>query len=324
MMSLDQRSLGTSQVAVTSFIFGGASIGGLFSPVTDEAAEATLEAAWHAGVRAFDTAPHYGVGLSEARIGRFLGGHRRSEAVISTKVGRLLVPADRDVEGEHCFYGIPRRQRVEDNSGAGARRSIEESCARMGVDRIDIALVHDPDEHYAEALQGALPALLEMRSAGIVGAVGVSMNQSHLLARFANEADIDCVMVAGRWSLLDRSAGADLLPICAERGVAVLVGGVLNSGILASPRPGATFDYAPATPERLEAAYRLEQLCRRYGVALHTAALQFPLRHPAVTAIVVGGRTPAEVAADFSALGTPVPDELWAELDSTFQDGGLR
>ena len=193
-------------------------------------------------------------------------------------------------------------------------RSVADSCARLGVDRLDVVFVHDPDEHFAEALSHALPALTDLRAEGVVGAVGVAMNQAAMLARFVREADLDCVLVAGRWTLLDRRAGEELLPLCLERGVGVLVGGVLNSGILAGPGPGATFDYSPASAEVLARAGRMEKTCAAYGVALRTAALQFPLRHPAVSAIVVGARSPEEVTDDVADLGRELPPELWADL----------
>jgi aryl-alcohol dehydrogenase-like predicted oxidoreductase len=302
---------------VTRFVLGGAPIAGLYAAIGEEAAQATLEHAWAAGVRAFDTAPHYGVGLSESRLGRFFATRPRSEVVVTTKIGRLLVPTDEDVEGVGNFYGSPKMRRILDYSRAGARRSIEESCARLGLERVDVALVHDPDDHFAQAMDEALPALADLRAEGVVGAIGVAMNQAPMLARFVREADIDCVMVAGRWTLLDRSAGEELLPLCQERHVGVFAAAVLNSGILVDPKPGATYDYAPASPERLAAAYQLQRVCARHGVALRAAALQFPLRHPAVTAIVVGARTPDEVTADLADLDRHTPDELWAELDAS-------
>jgi aryl-alcohol dehydrogenase-like predicted oxidoreductase len=311
---LGWRRLGLSDVSVTRVVLGGAPLGGLFGPVSDEAARSTLEAAWNAGVRAFDTAPHYGVGLAETRLGSFVSTRSRAEVIISTKVGRLLVVSDDDVEGAEGFYGTPKLRRVRDYSRAGVRRSIQESCSRLGIDRLDIALVHDPDDHFAEAISEALPALCDLRAEGTVGAIGVGMNQAGMLVRFVREAELDCVLVAGRWSLLDRSAGEELLPLCMERQVGVLVGGVFNSGILADARPGALYDYSPAGPELFAAARRLREICTRYGVPLRVAALHFPLRHPAVSAIVVGARSPDEVITDLADLDRTVPDELWAEL----------
>jgi D-threo-aldose 1-dehydrogenase len=308
------RPLGRSAVQVTRMVLGCAPLAGLFAPVSNEMAQATLEAAWASGVHSFDTAPHYAVGMSESRLGQFLSRHPGEGAVVSTKVGRLLVPTDDDVEGAENFYGTPQLGRILDYSRDGVRRSIESSCERLGLEHIDIALVHDPDDHFAEALDQALPALADMRAEGIVGAVGLGMNQSAMLARFVRQADLDCVLVAGRFSLLDPSAGEELLPVCQERGVGVLVAGVFNSGILVNPGPGATYEYAPASAERLATARRLQDICGRHGVALRTAALQWPLRHPAVTAVVVGARSPDEAGEDAADLGRPVPDDLWAEL----------
>jgi aryl-alcohol dehydrogenase-like predicted oxidoreductase len=318
--ALATRGLGTSGVSVPRVMLGLAPIGGLYAPLTDEDARAALEAAWDLGIRAFDTAPHYGAGLAELRLGSFISAHPRSEMIVSSKVGRLLVPEGSDVEtdqeGAHFFYGAPQLARVRDFSGAGVKRSVAESCARLGVDRLDIALVHDPDEHFAEAIGQSLPALADLRDEGVVGAIGVAMNQAGMLARFVREADIDCVMVAGRWSLLDRSAGEELLPLCLEREVGVLVGGVFNSGILAMPGPGATFDYLPAPPELLDRARRMQDACAAHGVPLRSAALQFPLRHPAVSAVVFGARSAAEVIDDVADLDRELTAELWDELDA--------
>jgi len=297
-------------------VLGLAPLGGLYAPLSDEEARAALEAAWHSGIRAFDTAPHYGAGLSESRLGSLISAYPRSQMIISSKVGRLLVPANSDVEGVHGFYGTPPLSRVFDFSAAGVKRSVVESCARLGVDRLDIALIHDPDEHFAEALGQSLPALVDLRDEGVVGAIGVAMNQAGMLSRFVREAAIDCVMVAGRWSLLDRGAGEELLPLCLEREVGVLVGGVFNSGILARPGPGATFDYAPAPPELLARAWRMQDVCSAQGVPLRAAALQFPLRHPAVSAVVVGARSAAEIVEDVTDFDRELTAELWEELDA--------
>jgi D-threo-aldose 1-dehydrogenase len=296
-------------------IFGGAPIGGLYTPVSDEQAAATLEAAWGAGIRAFDTAPHYGVGLSEQRIGRFLAGRPRAEFVLSTKVGRRLVAGDRDVEGADGFYGTPRLTRVRDYSRDGVLATLEDSMRRLGVDRVDIALIHDPEDYAAEALDGAYAALDQLRSEGTVGAVGVGMNQAPMLEWFVERADLDCVLVAGRYSLLDTRAAAGLFPACQRHGVAVLAAGIFNSGILADPRPGATYDYAPAPPGVVERAQRIRAACARHGVSLGAAATQFVLRHPAVTAVVVGARSAGEITEDVSYLTADVPEDLFTELN---------
>jgi D-threo-aldose 1-dehydrogenase len=314
--TLPAAPLGNSGVRVTRLVFGGAPIGGLFAPVDDDTALATLDAAWAAGIRAFDTAPHYGVGLSERRFGQFLPGHPRGEYVLCTKVGRRLVPADGDVDGAEGFYGTPRLTRVRDYSRDGVLASIEDSLRRLGTDRVDIVLIHDPDDHGPEVLDGAYPALAELRAAGVIGAVGAGMNQVEMLEWFLPRTDLDCVLVAGRYTLLDTQAAESLLPECQRRGVGVLAGGVFNSGVLADPGPSATFDYQPAPAGVTDRARRIGAVCARYGLPIGAVALQFTLRHPAVTAAVVGARSPAEIAADVGYLACRVPDEVFGELEA--------
>jgi D-threo-aldose 1-dehydrogenase len=312
--SIAQVPLGRTGLNVTRLMFGAAPIGGLFAPVPADAARATLEAAWDAGIRAFDTAPHYGAGLSEQRLGAFLRDRPRPEFVLSTKVGRRLVPASGDVEGAEGFYGTPRFSRVRDYSRDGVLASLEDSLTRLGLDRIDIALIHDPDDHAAEALDGAYPALAGLRSAGTVGAIGLGMNQTAMLEWFIRQADLDCVMVAGRYTLLDQDAAHTLFPLCREREVAVLAAGVFNSGVLADPKPGATYDYAAAAPELIDRVTRIRAVCERHGLPVGAAALQFTLAHPAVTTAVVGARSAREVAEDAGYLAQPLPGGLLDEL----------
>jgi D-threo-aldose 1-dehydrogenase len=309
-----QVALGHSGVRVTQMMFGAAPIAGLFAPVSEQAARATLEAAWAAGIRAFDTAPHYGAGLSEQRLGAFLTGQPRRDYVVCTKVGRRLADGEELADGAEGFYGAPRRRRFRDYSRDGVLASLEGSLARLGTDRVDIALIHDPDDHARQALDEAYPALAQLRAEGVIGAVGFGMTQAPLLEWFVARADLDCVLIAGRYSLLDTGAGESLLPACRERGVAVLAGGVFNSGVLVDPRPGRTFEYQPAPAEILQRALRLKAVCAEYGLPLGAVALRFVLRHPAVTAAVVGARSPAEVAEDAGYLAAQVPDELWARL----------
>ena len=299
-----------------SLVFGGAPIGGLYAPVSNEAAAATLQAAWDAGIRAFDTAPHYGVGLSEQRIGDFLAGRPRAGFVVSTKVGRRLVPAAGPgvADGADQFFGTPALRRVRDYSAGGTLRSLEDSLRRLRLDRADIVLIHDPDEHMAEALDGAYPALDAARAEGTVGAIGVGVNSASLAEWFVARCDLDCVLVAGRYTLLDDSAAWSLFPLCRSRGVAVLAAGVFNSGILADPADGARYDYAPAAPGILARARRIAEVCGRYDVPVAAAALRYVLRHPAVTAAVVGARRADEIRADAGYLSLPIPDVLWAEL----------
>jgi D-threo-aldose 1-dehydrogenase len=313
--------LGDSGVEVTRVGLGTGPLGGLFAAVSDAQATAALAAAWEAGIRYFDTAPHYGAGVAEARLGAFLGSGSppRAEAVVSTKVGRLLRPdpASDPASGvpQDGFHGVPPMIRVRDYSADGVRRSLAESLERSALDAFDIVFIHDPDDHWEEAIGHAYPALAALREEGAVRAIGVGMNQSAMLTRFVAETDLDCVLVAGRYSLLDRTAATDLLPLCAERGVSVLVGGVFNSGVLADPRPGAAFDYTPAGPELLERAREMAHRCAAHGVPLAAAALQFPLRHPAVTGVLVGARSAREVTENAAHAATVIPEALWEQLE---------
>ncbi|WP_433496573.1 aldo/keto reductase [Sphaerimonospora sp. CA-214678] len=290
---------------------GTGPLGGLFAPVSEEQAEQTLAAAWRAGIRYFDTAPHYGAGLAERRLGRFLRGlpDGAAEAVVSTKVGRVLVPGEGEDEG---FPGRTGYLRVRDYSRDGVLRSLEDSLRRTGLDRFDLVLIHDPDDHWEQAAGQAYPALAELRDQGVVGAIGAGMNQAEMLTRFVRETDLDAVLVAGRYTLLDRSAARELLPECERRGVAVIVGGVFNSGVLAG---GTTYDYDAVPPETLARVRELGRACASYGVPLPAAALRFPHRHPAVTTVLIGARSAAEVGEDLDFAATPVPGELWGELD---------
>lgn len=294
--------LGRTGLEVTRLGLGTAPLGGLYRDVPDEQAAALLDAAWAAGLRFYDTAPYYGHGLSERRVGAALRSRPRHELVLATKVGRLL-------------RGEPP-QPVFDFSAAAARRSLEESLARLGMDRVDVLHIHDPDDHHDEAIAGAYRALDELRREGRVGAVGAGMNQWQMLARFGREADFDCFLLAGRFTLLDQSGLDGLLPLCLERGIAVIVGGAFNSGILADPRPGAPYDYRPAPPDLVERARRLGAACERHGVPLAAAAIQFPLRHPAVAAVLVGARSAAELEEDLRLFRHEIPDALWADLSA--------
>ena len=287
---------------------GTAPLGGLYDAVDDETAQVTVERACSLGLRLFDTAPYYGSGLAERRLGAVLRKHPRDELTVSTKVGRLLGPGDSRNSGWH---GAPALDAYFDFSYDAALRSLDESLERLGLDRVDIALVHDPDDHYEEALAGAFRALARLREEGVVRAIGVGMNQTEMLCRFAREADPDCFLVAGRYTLLDRSAAEELLPLCEERGIAVIAGGVFNSGVLAD---GETYDYAPAPAAVLERASELRAVCARHGVPLAAAAIQFPSRHPAVTAVLAGCRSPAEVEEDVRLFELDLPDDLWQEL----------
>jgi D-threo-aldose 1-dehydrogenase len=303
-------------VAVTALSLGAAPIGNLYSAVSDEQARATVDAAWEAGVRSFDTAPHYGLGLSERRLGEALRGRPRGAYTVSTKVGRVLEPvahAGGDDLG-HGFAVPATHRRRWDFTAGGVLRSLEESLERLGLDRVDIVHLHDPDDHARQALEEAYPALERLRAEGTVGAIGVGMNQAELPARFVRETDIDVVLLAGRYTLLDQVGLAELLPLAQERGVRVIAAAVFNSGLLADPRPGATYDYAAAPPELVERALRLKALCEAHGVPLRAAALRFPFGHPAVAGVLVGARSAAEARDAAAMLARPVPDALWAAL----------
>ncbi|MDX3839465.1 aldo/keto reductase [Streptomyces europaeiscabiei] len=310
-------TLGGSAVPVSELALGCAALGNLLHPVTDEAAHATVEAAWDAGVRTFDTAPHYGLGLSERRLGAALRDRPRDTYTLATKVGRLLVPDPEGGAGDDLAHGfaVPAvHRRVWDFSADGVLRSLETSLERLGLGHVDVALLHDPDDHADQALREAYPALERLRAEGVIGAIGVGMNQSALPARFLRETDIDVVLLAGRYTLLEHDALAELLPEAAARGRSVVIGGVFNSGLLTAPRPGATYDYAPAPQPVLDRALRLLAVCERHDVPLRAAALRFPFGHPAVASVLTGARSPQEVHDTVEQLRRPIPDALWDEL----------
>ncbi|MEX2393169.1 MAG: aldo/keto reductase [Actinomycetota bacterium] len=297
---------------------GTAPLGGLFSPVSDEQAHATLEAAWELGIRVFDTAPLYGLGAAEERLGRFLRTKPRDGFVLSTKVGRLIRPAsDASAHDVSAWVDNTDRVPVFDFAYDGVMRSFDESLARLGLDRVDILFIHDPDEHFDEAMRGAYPALERSRSEGVVKEIGVGMNQVEMLSRFAREGDFDRFLVAGRYTLLEQPALDELLPLCVEKGIRVTAGGVFNSGLLADPRPGITYNYEAAAPELIERARVLSTICERHGTSLKAAALQFPLLHEAVDTVLTGVRTPEEIAENVRLASEEIPSELWRELGVT-------
>jgi D-threo-aldose 1-dehydrogenase len=317
---LKQRQVGQTAVLVTELGFGGGPAGNLYVDSTDEQTAAAMDRAWAAGIRYFDTAPHYGLGLSERRLGAALRDQPREVFVLSTKVGRVLEPnpaptgSDLAAEGFAVPDDLLRRW---DFSAAGVRRSLEDSLQRLGASRVDVVYVHDADEHVDEAISGAIPELIRMRDEGTIGAVGVGMNQWQAPLRMVRETDLDVVMLAGRWTLLDRS-GQPLLDECAARGVAVVAAAPYNSGLLAQAEPpdDAYFDYAPAGPELVARARTLAGVCAQHGVTLPDAAIQFPLRHPAVVSVVTGMRSGEEVDAALARSATAVPAAAWAELDA--------
>jgi D-threo-aldose 1-dehydrogenase len=315
---MERRRLGRDGVEVSVLSLGGAPLGGLYEPVSEEQAEGTVRTALERGLCYVDTAPHYGAGRSESRIGRVLAGLPRDAFTVSTKVGRRLRPRRQgeppDPEG---FGAEPPYKREWDWSRDGIRRTVEASLERLGLDHVDVAYLHDPDDHEELVYAEAYPALAALRDEGVIRAIGAGMNQTAMLTRFVERLDLDVVLCAGRLTLLDRTAVTDLLPACEARGVSVVIGGVYNSGLLADPRPGAPFDYAPAPPELLARTERLRDLCEGHDVPLRAAALQFPLRHRAVTSVLVGCRSPQEVDDNVAMLHHAIPEALWQELDAS-------
>ncbi|WP_181804913.1 aldo/keto reductase [Streptomyces shenzhenensis] len=314
------RTIGRSGVQVSDLGFGGASLGNLYRATGEREAAEAVAAAYRAGITYFDTAPHYGLGLSERRLGKALAGFPRDSFAVSTKVGRALDP-NPDPTGSDLGSGgfaVPDDLvRRWDFSADGVRRSIEESLGRLGLDRLDIVYVHDPDTHADEAVTAAIPALISLREQGVIGAVGIGMNQVAVPLRAVRETDLDVVMLANRWTLLDRS-GQELLDTCADRGVAVVAAAPFNSGLLARPRPpaDAMYDYQPAPEQLLAEVNHLADVCERWDVTLPDAAVQFPLRHPAVVSVVAGLRNAAQVAQFVARRDAAVPPEAWAELES--------
>jgi D-threo-aldose 1-dehydrogenase len=311
---VSRARLGGTDLLVTRLGLGLAPIGGLYTAVSDEQARATIDRAWQHGVRLFDTAPLYGYGRSEQRTGAALAGRPRAELVLSTKVGRLLRSSGD--AGEDIWADLPPGVAPRwDFSYEGVLRSVADSRQRLGVGRLDLLHLHDPEGFYPDAIGGGYRALADLRAAGEIGAVSVGTNKVELLERFATEGRFDCFLIAGRYTLLDQTAAATLL-MCAERGVGVIAAGVFNSGLLADPRPGATFNYRPAEAALVDRAIALRQVCQRHGVPLPAAALQFTLAHPAVTAVLVGARTPSEVDEAVAGLQQEIPAQLWRDLQA--------
>jgi D-threo-aldose 1-dehydrogenase len=312
---LARRELGRSGLEVTELGLGSAALGNLYTEVDDATAAATVDAAWRGGIRLFDVAPHYGLGLAERRLGAAVAGRALDEYVISTKVGRLLVPVAEPTGRDAAGFAVPAAyERRFDYSADGVRASIEASLGRLGLDRIDIALIHDPDDHEEQAFAHAYPALERLRAEGVVRAIGAGMNQTEMLTRFVTDTDVDVVLLAGRYTLLDRRAAATLLPAARSRSVSVLAGGVFNSGLLARPSPGARYDYRAAPPALVQRARAIEATCARYGVPLRAAAARFPLRDPAVAAVLIGARTPHEITEAVALRRLPIPAGLWDAL----------
>ena len=321
---LPRRPLGRSALVVSALGFGAAPLGDLYARLDDDAAVDAVDEAARRGVTLFDTAPLYGRGLSEHRVGRALRRRPRDAFVLSTKVGRIYAAAPRGVRNAEGYAGgLPFEGRF-DYSRDGALRSLEHSLLRLGLDRVDIALIHDidpwthgrdADARQREALDGAWRALSDLRSQGVVRAIGIGVNDADVCVRFAEAADPDCVLLAGRYSLLEQGALDTFLPLAQSRGIGVMLGGVFNSGILATgAKPGAKYDYRDASPEVLDRVARIQAVCRAHGVALAHAAVRFPLGHPAVSSIVLGAVSRDEVGRNLAAFGADIPAALWSDL----------
>lgn len=310
--------LGRSGIQTSILSFGAAGIGNLFREVTENEAQEALSYSFAGGVRYFDTAPHYGLGLSERRVGQFLKHQKRSEIVVSTKVGRLI-RENTNFDGGQDDQGFAvsnKLHRVLDYSRDAVLRSIEESLERLGLNSIDIVFVHDPDEFEKEAMEGAFPALEELRRQGVIRSYGAGMNQSAMLSRFAANTDLDVVMCAGRFSLLEQPALADLLPTAIRRNVSVVAAGVFNSGILATDNPSSSshYNYAPAPAQIVDKAQRLARACRDAGYSLAQVAAQFPLLHPAIKVVCLGARNGEQAQRNVGLFEPVVPRAFYVSL----------
>jgi D-threo-aldose 1-dehydrogenase len=331
MATQSTRTLTTRAGRTLSFSdlgFGSAPLGNMHRALAEEDAQATLDTAWRLGARYFDTAPLYGHGLAEGRVGRMLQGRPRNEYLLSTKVGRLLEPCAPGEEDSGIFVQTPHNRIVYDYSYDGVMRSFEASQERLGLQQVDVLLVHDIDaathgsaeraETHLRALTGGgWRALDELRGSGAVATIGAGLNEWELCERLMGLVDPDVFLLAGRYTLLEQTALESFLPACTRQGVGVVVGGPFNSGVLATgPVEGAMYNYAPAPRWVLERAGALQELCRSHGVSLAQAALQFPLGHPAVVSVIPGGQTASEVERNADMLADPLPAGLWSDLKS--------
>jgi D-threo-aldose 1-dehydrogenase len=321
---LPRRPLGRSGLTVSTLGFGAAPLGDLYGEIDDQTAIDAIVRALELGVSLIDAAPLYGHGLAEHRVGTAIRRFDRSQIEISTKVGRYMDPRRGRGDGSGYHGGQPHAA-VIDYSRDGTLRSVEQSLLRLGTDRIDILLIHDVDvwthgkdgfdQRYREAMEGAYPALHRLRAEGVVKAIGIGVNEADVCARFARAGDFDAMLLAGRYSLLEQPALDEFLPLALEKGIGVMLGGVFNSGILATgPIPGAKYNYRDAPPEILAKVARIQQVCADHGADLATAALQFALGHPAVSSLVLGATSPQEVARNLAGLTTPIAPTLWSDL----------
>ena len=321
-----RRPVGRSGLSVTQFGYGSAPLSGFRDQLPELEAIDTVIAAYENGIRLFDTSPYYGYGRAEARVGAALRDRPRAEFVLSTKIGRWLTPIPPGTTVPGWRAGGLSFAPTFDYSYDGVHKSLEQSMLRLGMNKIDIVFIHDVDfwtirdralldERFRQAMEGAYKALDELRSAGTIGAIGVGLNEADTSARFVRAGNFDCVLLAGRYTLLEQGALADFLPLCEQRGVSVIIGGPLNSGILATgARPGALYDYNAPPPEVQDRVRRIASVCERHGVPMPAAALQFPLGHPAVAAIIPGGKSRAEVIGNLELFRRPIPAALWEEL----------
>lgn len=311
--------IGRSGLSASVLSFGSAPIGNLLTEVKEEQAVDAVNAAWETGVRYFDTAPHYGLGLAEQRLGKALSEYPRSEYLLSTKVGRLLEPTD-EYPGQNDLadgFLVPKSfTRKYDYSADAVKRSIEASLKRLGTESIDIVFVHDPVNYFDEAMAGAFPTLSQMRSEGIIKSFGAGMIVSEMLGDFIRHTDLDVIMLGGRFTLLEQSALDTLLPLAIMADVSIVAAGVFNSGLLSRRRASqdATYNYEPANPEIIQKVNQIAEICERHGVTLPEAAAQFPLGHPAISHICLGARSREQVERNARLLDVKVPKALWLEL----------
>jgi D-threo-aldose 1-dehydrogenase len=306
------------RISLTKLGLGCAQFGNLFRETSDEACTEAVIESWNSGVRYFDVAPHYGLGLGERRLGQAIKSLPRDEIVISTKVGRVLVasPETADQQDEQGFVVPANVKRVFDYSRDGIMRSFEDSLKRLDLDCIDILYLHDPDEHWESASTTGVQALIELREQGVVKAIGAGMNQHEMLTKFVKRTDIDLVMLAGRFTLLEQGALKELLPAAIEKNVGIVNVGVYNSGLLSKARPteGANYNYAPASADILARVNQIADVCEKFGVTLPEAAIAYVQLHPAVCSVVLGARNGAQAQENVLRFGKQVSDELWAEL----------
>jgi D-threo-aldose 1-dehydrogenase len=320
----DPRRIGRTELVTTAIGFGSAPLGNRFRVLSEVTCQELVDDAWDRGTRLFDTAPMYGYGLAENRLGTALRDRPRGEYLLSTKVGRLLRPAADQPRDDDMWSGVPPMRVEYDYSYSGAMRSIEDSLQRMLTDRIDIVFIHDCDKYghganqpavFSEAMSGAARALIELRNQKVIGAVGVGVNEADVCVAAAHHIDFDVFLLAGRYSLLEQDSLDDLLPMCVERGISLILGGVYNSGILATgATPDAHYNYAPATPEIVDRVRRIESLCNAHDIPIAAVALQFALAHPTVASVLLGASTVRQQSRNNDAANLAVPPTVWDEL----------